>query len=68
MQSQCGENIFNLFDKICVIYDGQMVYMGPRQRAVEYFKEMGYEPQPRQTSVSGSLVMNLSWSRTEIAS
>lgn len=29
-----------------------MVYMGPRKRAVEYFKEMGYEPQPRQTSVS----------------
>lgn len=27
-----------------------MVYFGPMSQAVEYFKGMGYEPQPRQTS------------------
>ncbi|KAL8280941.1 hypothetical protein RQP46_006620 [Phenoliferia psychrophenolica] len=47
---QCGEQIFTLFDTICVIYDGQQVYMGPMGEAVNYFVEMGYEPQNRQTS------------------
>ncbi|KAI5479965.1 hypothetical protein MNV49_002255 [Pseudohyphozyma bogoriensis] len=47
---QCGENIYNLFDKVCVIYDGRMAYMGPMGEAVQYFKDMGYEPQQRQTS------------------
>ncbi|GAA5913660.1 hypothetical protein JCM5296_007276 [Sporobolomyces johnsonii] len=47
---QAGEQIFQLFDKICVIYDGRMVYFGPMGEAVEYFKGLGFEPQPRQTS------------------
>lgn len=29
---------------------GRLIYFGPMGEAVEYFKEMGYEPQPRQTS------------------
>lgn len=40
---QCGENIFTLFDKICVIYDGRMVYYGPMGQAVQYFVDMGYK-------------------------
>ncbi|GAA5967234.1 hypothetical protein JCM3765_001744 [Sporobolomyces pararoseus] len=47
---QAGEQLFQLFDKVSVIYDGRMVYFGPMGEAVEYFKNMGYEPQPRQTS------------------
>ncbi|KAK4051085.1 ATP-binding cassette transporter snq2 [Microbotryomycetes sp. JL221] len=47
---QCGENIFTLFDKVAVIYDGHLVYWGPMEQAVSYFKEMGYEPIDRQTS------------------
>lgn len=40
---QCGEQIYTLFDKVCVIYEGHMVYFGPMGEAVEYFLEMGYE-------------------------
>lgn len=40
---QCGENIFNLFDKVCVIYDGRMVYYGAMGQAVQYFVDMGYK-------------------------
>jgi len=47
---QCGEHIYEHFDKVCLIYAGHMVYFGPRDQAVDYFIEMGYKPQPRQTS------------------
>lgn len=40
---QCGEQIFTLFDKVCVIYDGRMVYFGPMNEVVPYFRNMGYE-------------------------
>lgn len=30
---QAGENIYQLFDKVCVIYEGRMVYFGPTSRA-----------------------------------
>ncbi|GAA5921798.1 hypothetical protein JCM3775_001825 [Rhodotorula graminis] len=47
---QAGEQLYELFDKVCVIYAGQQVFYGPMGDAVAYFKDMGYEPQPRQTS------------------
>ncbi|GAA6000108.1 hypothetical protein JCM10207_006055 [Rhodosporidiobolus poonsookiae] len=47
---QAGEQLYELFDKTAVIYDGKLVYFGPMGEAVQYFKDMGYEPQPRQTS------------------
>ncbi|GAA5915070.1 hypothetical protein JCM6882_006773, partial [Rhodosporidiobolus microsporus] len=47
---QAGEQLYELFDKVCVIYDGKQVFYGPMGEAVEYFKDMGYEPQNRQTS------------------
>lgn len=40
---QCGEQIYNCFDKVCLLYEGEMVYFGPMDQAVEYFMEMGYE-------------------------
>lgn len=33
---QCGEQIYTCFDKVCVLYDGEMVYFGPMEEAVEY--------------------------------
>ncbi|TFY65604.1 hypothetical protein EVG20_g5493 [Dentipellis fragilis] len=47
---QAGEQLYNLFDKVCVIYEGRMVYFGPASRAREYFIEMGFQPSPRQTT------------------
>ena len=47
---QAGEQLFNLFDKVCLIYEGKMAYFGPAKEAKQYFMEMGYEPQNRQTT------------------
>lgn len=30
--------------------EGKCIYFGPRDQAVQYFQDMGYEPQDRQTS------------------
>lgn len=30
--------------------DGKCIYYGPQTEAVKYFRDMGYEPQDRQTS------------------
>lgn len=47
---QAGENLFNTFDKVCLIYEGRMVYYGPANLARQYFIDMGYTPKPRQTT------------------
>ncbi|CAN6607200.1 protein Snq2p [Trichomonascus vanleenenianus] len=47
---QAGENIYQLFDKVTVIYKGRQVFFGPVYRAKEYFLEMGFECPPRQTT------------------
>ncbi|KZT00050.1 uncharacterized protein LAESUDRAFT_739756 [Laetiporus sulphureus 93-53] len=47
---QAGESLYRNFDKVCVIYDGRMVYFGPANCARQYFIEMGYEPANRQTT------------------
>ncbi|KAF4598086.1 hypothetical protein EYR38_006480 [Pleurotus pulmonarius] len=47
---QASENLYNLFDKVCVIHEGRMAYFGPANRARQYFIDMGYEPADRQTT------------------
>lgn len=47
---QAGESLYNLFDKVCVIYEGRMVYFGSANSARQYFIDMGYEPANRQTT------------------
>jgi ATP-binding cassette, subfamily G (WHITE), member 2, SNQ2 len=47
---QAGESLYELFDKVCVIYEGKMVYYGSAQDAKQYFVDMGYEPANRQTT------------------
>ncbi|KAG0700792.1 ABC-2 type transporter-domain-containing protein [Suillus ampliporus] len=47
---QAGEQLYNLFDKVCVLAEGKMVYFGPAKEARQYFIDMGYEPQDRQTT------------------
>ncbi len=45
---QAGENIYESFDKVCVLYSGRQVFWGPITRAREYFEEMGFECLHRQ--------------------
>lgn len=47
---QAGEGLTQLFDKVLVINEGRQVYFGPTSEAVDYFTEMGYIPQDRQTT------------------
>ncbi|KAF9555317.1 pleiotropic drug resistance ABC transporter [Agrocybe pediades] len=47
---QASENIYNLFDKVCVLYEGRMAYFGPAKDARKYFMDLGYEPAHRQTT------------------
>jgi ATP-binding cassette, subfamily G (WHITE), member 2, SNQ2 len=47
---QASESLYDLFDKVCVIYQGRMVYFGPPDQARNYFVEMGWNPANRQTT------------------
>ncbi|KAH9922740.1 P-loop containing nucleoside triphosphate hydrolase protein [Fomitopsis serialis] len=47
---QAGEQLYQLFDQVCVIYEGKMAYFGPASSARQYFIDMGYEPANRQTT------------------
>ena len=47
---QASENVYDTFDKVCLIYEGRMVYYGPASLARQHFIDMGYEPANRQTT------------------
>ena len=47
---QASENIYQLFDKVCVIGEGRMFYFGPSQSARKYFEDLGYYADSRQTT------------------
>lgn len=46
---QCSQEAFDLFDKVCVLYDGYQVFLGSTQEGKKYFQDMGYYCPPRQT-------------------
>ncbi|WWD20474.1 hypothetical protein CI109_104950 [Kwoniella shandongensis] len=39
---QAGNGIYNLFDKVTVIAEGQVIYYGPRAEAKGYFEDLGF--------------------------
>lgn len=47
---QASELLYELFDKVCVICEGRMVYFGRASEARRYFYEQGWEPANRQTT------------------
>lgn len=47
---QAGQNIYELFDKVTVIYAGRQVYFGTTENAKAYFEKMGYHCPSRQTT------------------
>jgi ATP-binding cassette subfamily G (WHITE) protein 2 (SNQ2) len=40
---QAGNAIYELFDKVTVIAEGQVIYYGPRSEARGYFEALGFE-------------------------
>ncbi|KAI3403095.2 SNQ2 [Candida oxycetoniae] len=47
---QAGENIYECFDKVTVLYSGRQIYYGPITKAKRYFEDMGWRCLPRQTT------------------
>lgn len=47
---QAGENIFESFDKVTILYKGRQIYFGPVLEAKKYFEDMGYVCPPRQST------------------
>lgn len=47
---QASENIYNLFDKVTLLYEGRQIYFGPVEKAKQFFIDMGYEPLNRQST------------------
>ncbi|KAG0022990.1 hypothetical protein BGZ80_010678 [Entomortierella chlamydospora] len=47
---QASENIYDLFDKVLVLYDGHCIYFGPAEEARQYFIDMGFYCPARQTT------------------
>ncbi|KAG0196193.1 hypothetical protein BGX28_010451 [Mortierella sp. GBA30] len=47
---QASENIYDLFDKVLLLYDGHCIYFGPAENARQYFIDMGFDCPPRQTT------------------
>ncbi|KAG0309809.1 hypothetical protein BGZ98_007543 [Dissophora globulifera] len=47
---QASENIYDLFDKTILLYDGRCIYFGPANEARQYFIDLGFECPARQTT------------------
>lgn len=47
---QASQSMYNLFDKVTVLYDGRQIYFGPTNQACAYFEEMGWQRPARMVS------------------
>lgn len=47
---QASQAMYDLFDKVQLLYEGYQIYYGPIGKAQKYFYEMGWQPKPRQTT------------------
>ncbi|GMG28766.1 unnamed protein product [[Candida] boidinii] len=47
---QAGEGIYELFDKVTVLYSGRQIYFGPISEAKQFFIDMGFQCPSRQTT------------------
>lgn len=47
---QASQNVYDLFHKVIVLYEGREIFFGSTQRAKQYFEEMGWHCPPRQTT------------------
>src|SRR5690554_5335955 len=47
---QASENIYDLFDKVLLLYEGRCIYFGPANAARQYFIDLGFVCPSRQTT------------------
>ncbi|KAF8206136.1 P-loop containing nucleoside triphosphate hydrolase protein [Mycena galopus ATCC 62051] len=53
---QASESLYALFDKVCVLSEGRMVYFGRADQARDYFLSLGYVPQAERQTTADFLV------------
>ncbi|KAI5306517.1 GTPase-activating protein, partial [Ascosphaera pollenicola] len=61
---QASQDIYDLFDKTIVLYEGRQIYFGPASLARRYFEDMGYVCPPRQTT--GDFLTSVTNSRERV--
>ncbi|KAJ6145454.1 hypothetical protein N7470_009349 [Penicillium chermesinum] len=47
---QASQAIYDVFNKVIVLYEGREIFFGPCRQAKDYFTEMGWVCPPRQTT------------------
>jgi ATP-binding cassette subfamily G (WHITE) protein 2 (PDR) len=47
---QASQAIYDLFEKVTVLYEGRQIYFGPAKSAKKYFEELGWHCPARQTT------------------
>jgi ABC-type multidrug transport system ATPase subunit len=47
---QASQNIYDVFDRVVVLYEGREIFFGPAAAAKSYFEYQGWECPPRQTT------------------
>ncbi|RDA88599.1 hypothetical protein CP532_5866 [Ophiocordyceps camponoti-leonardi (nom. inval.)] len=47
---QASQAIYDLFDKVTVLYEGRQIFFGPADRGRQFFEEQGWYCPPRQTT------------------
>lgn len=47
---QASQAIYDVFDKVVVLYEGRQIYYGPAEKARQYFEAQGWYCPPRQTT------------------
>ena len=47
---QCSEDVYSLFDNVCILYEGYQIFYGTADVAKDYFLQMGYYCPPRQST------------------
>lgn len=47
---QASEEMYDMFDRVVVFYEGYQIYFGPIGVARQFFMDMGWEPKPRQST------------------
>ncbi|KFY44851.1 hypothetical protein V495_03240 [Pseudogymnoascus sp. VKM F-4514 (FW-929)] len=47
---QASQSIYDVFDKVAVLYEGRQIYFGHKYKAKEFFVNMGFDCPERQTT------------------
>ena len=47
---QASQSIYDVFDKVVVLYEGRQIYFGEKNAAKKYFIDMGFDCPTRQTT------------------